>query len=131
MGNKISLSLCSQFSWIVVYGARTRLETPEGLGDTAGVLEFMQCSPNLDMDAVACGKWRERGVAGQVPGGWRSMKTSIAVTALQFLLGGGGSFSSGGPGQPPSIAPVSQPALSNDACFTPCRTASVLRFIVA
>lgn len=38
-------------------------------------------------------------LAFEVPGGWRDMKTSIAVTALQFLLGGGGSFSSGGPGE--------------------------------
>ena len=36
--------------------------------------------------------------APQVPGGWHDMKTSIATTVLQFLLGGGGSFSSGGPG---------------------------------
>lgn len=27
------------------------------------------------------------------------MKTSVATTVLQFLLGGGGSFSSGGPGE--------------------------------
>lgn len=31
-------------------------------------------------------------------GGWRDVKGSVAVTVLQFLLGGGGSFSSGGPG---------------------------------
>ena len=31
-------------------------------------------------------------------GGWNDMKGSVAVTVLQFLLGGGGSFSAGGPG---------------------------------
>lgn len=38
-------------------------------------------------------------LAFEVPGGWRDMKTSITATVLQFLLGGGGSFSSGGPGK--------------------------------
>ena len=31
-------------------------------------------------------------------GGWKDIKGSVAVTALQFLMGGGGSFSAGGPG---------------------------------
>lgn len=38
-------------------------------------------------------------LAFEVPGGWHDMKTSISATVLQFLLGGGGSFSSGGPGK--------------------------------
>ena len=33
-------------------------------------------------------------------GGWRDVKGSVAVTVLQYLLGGGGSFSAGGPGNP-------------------------------
>ena len=33
-------------------------------------------------------------------GGWRDVKGSVAVTVLQYLLGGGGSFSAGGPGTP-------------------------------
>ena len=33
------------------------------------------------------------------PGGWNDVKGSTAVTVLQFLMGGGGSFSAGGPGQ--------------------------------
>jgi hypothetical protein len=32
-------------------------------------------------------------------GGWKDVKGSVAVTALQFLMGGGGSFSAGGPGK--------------------------------
>ncbi|KAI5063147.1 hypothetical protein GOP47_0021694 [Adiantum capillus-veneris] len=38
-------------------------------------------------------------LAFEVPGGWRSEKDSIAMTVLQTLLGGGGSFSAGGPGK--------------------------------
>ena len=37
-------------------------------------------------------------LAFEFAGGWSDFKGSIAVTVLQFLLGGGGSFSSGGPG---------------------------------
>ena len=32
-------------------------------------------------------------------GGWADVKGAITVTVLQFLLGGGGSFSAGGPGE--------------------------------
>ena len=34
----------------------------------------------------------------EVQGGWRDVKTSVVMTALQYLMGGGGSFSAGGPG---------------------------------
>lgn len=48
-------------------------------------------------------------LAFEYQGGWSDFEGSIAVTVLQFLLGGGGSFSSGGPGAPqgpkPSCAP--------------------------
>ena len=37
-------------------------------------------------------------VAFEAPGGWRNFKGSVVTTVLQFLLGGGGSFSTGGPG---------------------------------
>jgi processing peptidase subunit alpha len=37
-------------------------------------------------------------LAFEFAGGWNDMKGSVAVTVLQFLLGGGGSFSAGGPG---------------------------------
>lgn len=33
------------------------------------------------------------------PGGWRDVKAATALTVLQTLLGGGGSFSAGGPGK--------------------------------
>ena len=32
-------------------------------------------------------------------GGWRDVQGSVAMTVLQYLLGGGGSFSAGGPGK--------------------------------
>ena len=38
-------------------------------------------------------------LAFEYPGGWNDVKGSTAVTVLQFLLGGGGSFSAGGPGE--------------------------------
>ncbi|KAJ7548996.1 hypothetical protein O6H91_07G035900 [Diphasiastrum complanatum] len=38
-------------------------------------------------------------VAFEVPGGWRNEKDAITATVLQTLLGGGGSFSAGGPGK--------------------------------
>jgi processing peptidase subunit alpha len=53
------------------------------------------------------GDWRQSvdspkthvAIAFEVPGGWRNEKDSYAVTVLQTLLGGGGSFSAGGPGK--------------------------------
>jgi len=38
-------------------------------------------------------------LAFESPGGWRDVDASVAATVLQFLLGGGGSFSAGGPGK--------------------------------
>lgn len=38
-------------------------------------------------------------LAFEFAGGWRDMKGSTAMTVLQYLLGGGGSFSAGGPGK--------------------------------
>ena len=35
----------------------------------------------------------------EAAGGWRDVSGSVAITVLQFLLGGGGSFSAGGPGK--------------------------------
>jgi processing peptidase subunit alpha len=53
------------------------------------------------------GDWRQSAdspqthvaLAFEVPGGWRNEKNAFAVTVLQTLLGGGGSFSAGGPGK--------------------------------
>ena len=45
-------------------------------------------------------------------GGWKDIKGSVAVTALQFLMGGGGSFSAGGPGASQSPAAGWEGALS-------------------
>ncbi|CAL4909204.1 unnamed protein product [Urochloa decumbens] len=38
-------------------------------------------------------------LAFEVPGGWNQEKTAMTVTVLQMLMGGGGSFSAGGPGK--------------------------------
>ncbi|KAM2845853.1 hypothetical protein COP1_028252 [Malus domestica] len=38
-------------------------------------------------------------LAFEVPGGWRHEKQAVLLTVLQLLMGGGGSFSAGGPGK--------------------------------
>ncbi|XP_072960803.1 mitochondrial-processing peptidase subunit alpha-like isoform X3 [Typha angustifolia] len=38
-------------------------------------------------------------IAFEVPGGWRKEKDAVTLTVLQMLMGGGGSFSAGGPGK--------------------------------
>lgn len=38
-------------------------------------------------------------LALEVPGGWHNEKGAITLTLLQLLMGGGGSFSAGGPGK--------------------------------
>ncbi|XP_034696463.1 mitochondrial-processing peptidase subunit alpha-like [Vitis riparia] len=38
-------------------------------------------------------------LAFEVPGGWHNEKEAITLTVLQMLMGGGGSFSAGGPGK--------------------------------
>ncbi|KAI3978185.1 hypothetical protein MKX01_013016 [Papaver californicum] len=38
-------------------------------------------------------------LAFEVPGGWLNEKDAMAATVLQLLMGGGGSFSAGGPGK--------------------------------
>ncbi|CAM8936226.1 unnamed protein product [Rhodiola kirilowii] len=38
-------------------------------------------------------------LAFEVPGGWRQTKEAMTLTVLQMLMGGGGSFSAGGPGK--------------------------------
>ena len=64
-------------------------------------------------------------LAFEFAGGWSDFKGSIAVTVLQFLLGGGGSFSSGGPGASltPSVHPPSMYIMS--ACVRGCELSRV------
>lgn len=38
-------------------------------------------------------------LAFEVPGGWQKEKDAMTLTVLQMLMGGGGSFSAGGPGK--------------------------------
>ena len=44
-------------------------------------------------------------LAFEFAGGWKDVKGATAVTVLQYLLGGGGSFSAGGPGTVAMLAP--------------------------
>lgn len=53
----------------------------------------------------------------EVQGGWRDVKSSVVVTTLQYLMGGGGSFSAGGPGIP-SLVPWGLPLGSPQAPIT-------------
>ncbi len=48
----------------------------------------------------------------EVQGGWRDVKTSVVMTALQYLMGGGGSFSAGGPGTALHFTPTADLPLS-------------------
>ena len=64
-------------------------------------------------------------LAFEFGGGWGDVKGSVAVTVLQFLLGGGGSFSAGGPGAlllPPTRRPsrkcwMHRPLRESSACM--------------
>uniref|UniRef100_A0A7N0UV31 Mitochondrial-processing peptidase subunit alpha n=1 Tax=Kalanchoe fedtschenkoi TaxID=63787 RepID=A0A7N0UV31_KALFE len=38
-------------------------------------------------------------LAFELPGGWRNQKDAMVLSVLQMLMGGGGSFSAGGPGK--------------------------------
>ncbi|KAK9075965.1 hypothetical protein SSX86_004295 [Deinandra increscens subsp. villosa] len=38
-------------------------------------------------------------IAFELPGGWLNVKDAMTLTVLQMLMGGGGSFSAGGPGK--------------------------------
>lgn len=38
-------------------------------------------------------------LAFELPGGWHELKDAMTLTVLQMLMGGGGSFSAGGPGK--------------------------------
>ncbi len=69
-------------------------------------------------------------LAFEYAGGWRDVKGSVAMTVLQYLLGGGGSFSSGALFRFWSFgAAVGRHGLARDArvcCAAPCRRLGVL-----
>jgi hypothetical protein len=67
------------------------------------------------VDACVCRQYQTGDLthtmlAFEFGGGWNDLQGSVAVTVLQFLLGGGGSFSAGGPGEcmtlPSRILPI-------------------------
>lgn len=59
-------------------------------------------------------------LAFELEGGWRDTKGAVTATVLQYLLGGGGSFSSGGPGRtkPYLTLHVLLPVVSTSLCRT-------------
>lgn len=73
------------------------------------LLHDLQCGPSTEVpkSVYVGGDFRYRAdsqnthvaLAFEVPGGWRQEKESTALTVLQMLMGGGGSFSAGGPGK--------------------------------
>lgn len=52
-----------------------------------------------DWRQFAAGPMTHAVLAFEFAGGWRDVKGSVAMTVLQYLMGGGGSFSAGGPGK--------------------------------
>lgn len=52
-----------------------------------------------DWRQFAAGPLTHGVLAFEYAGGWNDMKGSVVTTVLQYLLGGGGSFSAGGPGK--------------------------------
>ncbi|EFJ11431.1 hypothetical protein SELMODRAFT_183257 [Selaginella moellendorffii] len=68
---------------------------PSGKGVDCGPSEYI----GGDWRGTADSPTTHIALAFEVPGGWRNEHDSFAVTVLQTLLGGGGSFSSGGPGK--------------------------------
>ncbi len=80
-----------------------RVPTPPAAHSSAACALQAVCGWAIDPLHVCCRQF----VAGplthcmlgfEVQGGWRDVKTSVVMTALQYLMGGGGSFSAGGPG---------------------------------
>jgi len=63
--------------------------------------------PQAPVSQYVGGDWRQFSpsplthtvLAFEFSGGWRDVNGSVAMTVLQYLLGGGGSFSAGGPGK--------------------------------
>lgn len=53
----------------------------------------------------------------EAPGGWRDVKGSVVMTVLQYLMGGGGSFSAGGPGENCLVSSI--PVLTDVPTRTP------------
>ncbi|KAL7093703.1 hypothetical protein ACP275_11G055900 [Erythranthe tilingii] len=63
--------------------------------------------PSVPKDVYTGGDFRRQGDSGvthfalafELPGGWVKEKDAMTLTVLQMLMGGGGSFSAGGPGK--------------------------------
>ncbi|KAI3900688.1 hypothetical protein MKW98_009298 [Papaver atlanticum] len=66
----------------VLYFLRMDLNIRSSLGE-------FRCSAETPTTDIA--------MAFKIPGGWQAEQESMQLTVLQFLMGGGGSFSQGGP----------------------------------
>ena len=65
-----------------------------------------------DWRQFAAGPMTHAVLAFEYAGGWRDIKGSVAMTVLQYLLGGGGSFSCGRPWQGNALSPLHKSAES-------------------
>eukprot|EP00268_Persea_americana_P045952 TRINITY_DN4709_c0_g1_i1.p1 TRINITY_DN4709_c0_g1~~TRINITY_DN4709_c0_g1_i1.p1 ORF type:complete len:513 (-),score=106.63 TRINITY_DN4709_c0_g1_i1:649-2187(-) len=89
--------------------AASGIEHEELLAIAEPLLYDLQCGPSREVpnSVYIGGDFRHRAdsqsthvaLAFEVPGGWHQEKEAAAVTVLQTLMGGGGSFSAGGPGK--------------------------------
>ena len=94
---------------IVLAGAGIAHAELSGLGSPllAAALPPGAPRPAAPASAYVGGDFRQYAASGlthtmlafEAPGGWRAVEAAVALTVAQFLLGGGGSFSAGGPGK--------------------------------
>jgi len=94
---------------MVLAGAGIGHAELSGLGSPllAAALPAGAPRPASPASAYVGGDFRQYSAAGlthtmlafEAPGGWRAVEAAVALTVAQFLLGGGGSFSAGGPGK--------------------------------
>ncbi|KAG2371132.1 Mitochondrial-processing peptidase subunit alpha [Vigna angularis] len=89
--------------------AASGVEHEELLSVAEPLLSDLPCVPRSEEPSskYVGGDFRRQGESGvahvaiafEVPGGWKKEKEAIILTVLQMLMGGGGSFSAGGPGK--------------------------------
>ncbi|KAK9844905.1 hypothetical protein WJX74_008454 [Apatococcus lobatus] len=88
----------------IEHDALVSLAEPMVAGLSGGHSQSSQTQPPSeytggDFRQLAAGPITNMMLMFEFNGGWRDVKGSVAVTVLQYLLGGGGSFSAGGPGK--------------------------------
>jgi processing peptidase subunit alpha len=85
----------------VEHGELLRLAEPllGAVTSGAGAEEPLSAYTGGDWRQYAAAPLTHATLAFEAPGGWRDVKGACVATVLQYLLGGGGSFSTGGPGK--------------------------------